>query len=381
MNEYYLPTRIYFGRGSLKNLVGIFKRRNRVCFFVGEHILTSGVLEDIKSFLSPHTDFQVFSDIKQNPKIGQVEEAVRFLRDYSPDLVVAMGGGSVIDTAKSAAILMSNKGSLPDFLEGKKKISKSKIVFVAIPTTSGTGSEVTPWATIWGGNNKKYSLASPLMFPDYAICDPNLTISLPPYITACTGMDALSQAVEAYWSIHSSPLSDIHAREAIRLILENIECAVGDLQNISYREGMMLGALEAGRAFSQTATTAVHSISYPMTSRFSVPHGHACALTLSAFLKYNSGVTGKDCNDERGAGFTKRKTMEIARLFGCRGIEEACQKIQKLMESIGLKTSLQDTGVTDIEFVIEHGFTPNRVANNPRLVTERSLRKILRDIY
>lgn len=380
MNEYYLPTRIYFGQGSLENLAGILKRRKRVCFFVGKHILTSGVLEDIKSFLSPHMEFQVFSDIKPNPNIGQVEEAVKFLRDYSPDLVVAMGGGSVIDVGKSAAMFLSNRGKLIRFLEGQKQLRERKIDFVAIPTTAGTGSEVTPWATVWGDDGRKYSLASPHMFPSVAICDPELTLSMPPYVTACTGMDALSQAIEAYWSIHSFPLSDIHAREAIRLVLNNLEGAVKEPKNMLYREGMMLGALEAGRAFSQTATTAVHSVSYPITARFGIPHGHACALTLAGFLEYNAGVTSRDCNDKRGPRFVKGKIKEISKLFGGNSIAGTCRKIRELMESIGLETSLRKSGVTNVEIIIEHGFITARVANNPRSVTEESLRELLEGI-
>jgi len=382
MNKYYLPTEIYFDLDSLDHLPNIISPQDkRVYLVLGAHILKDGIFDDIKKSMPARIDLEVFGEPISNPTVEDVEKVVGIVKDFNPDVVISIGGGSILDIGKSAAILLRNDGKLIDFITGKEKLKNAGIRFVAVPTTAGTGSEVTPWATIWGEDNKKYSLSSSMMFPSVALCDPKLTLSMPPYLTACTGMDALSQAIEAYWSIHSTCMSDTHALEAIKAAINSLEVAVGEPNNLTARKQMMHAALEAGLAFSQTATTAVHSVSYPMTSLFNIPHGHACALTLASFLKYNYGVEEFDCNDERGVQFAKNKIMQIVYVLGCESIDEACEKLTSLMHSIGLETSLSKVGVSDLEVVIEHGFTPNRVANNPRLVTEQNLRELLREIY
>ncbi|OGZ33188.1 MAG: hypothetical protein A2V69_01520 [Candidatus Portnoybacteria bacterium RBG_13_40_8] len=380
-NKYYLPTKIYFGSGILKYLPDILETKGeRVYLVVGKHVLKDKTFKKVKDSF-PKIKIKVFSKIPPKPNVTQIENVRHLIRDFGTDLIIAIGGGSVLDTAKSAAILANNKGTLIDFLTKKRKLNKKGISFIAIPTTAGTGSEVTPWATIWGENKIKYSLSSPLMFPLAAICDPRLTLSMPPFLTACTGLDVLSQATEAYWSIHSTPFSDIHAAQGMSLAINNLENAVKKPKELFYREQMMLATIETGQAFSQTATTAVHSVSYPMTAFFNIPHGHACALTLSMFLKYNYDVTGKDCNDKRGPEFVKKKIMEVVKNLGCNTVNEACNKINGVMKSIGLETSLSKVGITDVETIIKHGLTSNKVANNPRFVTKKILRKLLEKIY
>ncbi|MEK7172667.1 MAG: iron-containing alcohol dehydrogenase [Patescibacteria group bacterium] len=377
---YYLPSKIYFASGIISNLSEILDCPGKpIGLFIDTYILESGLLQKIKDFLSA-SDIRFISEVKSIPSIIQVERATAMARDSRVALVVAIGGGSALDLAKSAAVLSQNPGALIDFLQKKKIFINKGIPCAAVPTTAGTGSEVTPYAAIWGEDKTKYSLNSFLLFPAWAICDPELTLSLPSLATASTGIDALCQAIEAYWSIYSFPLSDIHAVKAISLILESLEKAVQEPGNLLHREKMMLAALEAGRAFSQTATTAVHSVSYPMTAYFGIPHGYACGLTLSSFLKYNFEVTEQDCNDLRGFKFAQSRILEIVDCLGCQTVDEACLKIKNLMRSIGLEVSLAGAGITDIEVIVEHGFTPDRVANNPRLVTRENLRKLLENI-
>ena len=379
MEKYYLPTKMYFGSGILKNLPDILgQKKQRIYLVIDNYFFKKGLDKTIKN-LFPETKIEVFSGITPNPKVVQVEELKNKIKEFNAELVIAVGGGSTLDTGKSAAVLSSHNHDLMGFLEKKMKLHKKSIPFVAVPTTSGTGSEVTPWATVWN-NKTKYSLSSPLMFPYIALCDPELTLTMSSYVTACTGIDALCQAIEAYWSIHSNSLSDIHAVQAILLAVNNLKKAVDNPQDLFYREQMMLSSLEAGRAFSQTATTAVHAVSYPITAYFNIPHGYACALTLSAFLKYNYHVNDEDCNDKRGSGFVKKKIGKIIHLLGCNNIKDACLKIQSLINSIGLETSLSKAGINDIEIIIEQGFNPDRVGNNPRLLTKDNLRKLLKEI-
>ena len=377
---YYLPTKIYFASGIISNLSEILDCPGKpIGLFIDIYISESGLLEKIKNYLSA-SDIRFIDEVKSIPSIVQVEKATAMALNSGVVLIIAIGGGSTLDLAKSVAMLSQNPWALIDFLQKKRIFINQGIPCVAIPTTSGTGSEVTPYATIWGEDKTKYSLNSSLMFPSWAICDPEITLSLPALVTASTGIDALCQAVEAYWSIHSFPLSDIHAIRAITLVLENLEKAVQEPCNLLYREKMMLAALEAGRAFSQTATTAVHSVSYPITAYFGIPHGYACALTLSSFLKYNYEVTVQDCNDDRGSEFVRKRIKDIVRILGCDTVDDACFKLNNLMKSIGMETSLAKAGIVDIETIVEHGFAPDRVANNPRLVTRENLRKLLENI-
>lgn len=377
IKEYYLPTKIYFASGVIKNISEILDYKGKaIGFFIDDYLLESGLFEEIKGYL-PMAEIGFVSGVKGNPLLGQVEKAVALTRDSEVSLIVAIGGGSTLDMAKSAAVLAKNPGTLIDFLRKKRALINKGIPLAALPTTSGTGSEVSPYATIWAEDKAKYSLNSSRVFPSWAICDPSLTLTMPAPVTASTGMDALCQAIEAYWSIHSFPLSDVHAIRAIYLVLENLEKAIKNPFNLLYRENMMLAAIEAGRAFSQTATTAIHSVSYPLTAYFNIPHGYACALTLASFLKYNFKIKEQDCNDQRGAKFVRARILNVIHYLGCRTIDDGCLKIRNLMRAIGLETSLLKAGVSDLGLVVEHGFTLDRVANNPRFVTKENLRKVL----
>ncbi|MCP6719464.1 MAG: iron-containing alcohol dehydrogenase [Patescibacteria group bacterium] len=380
MKRYYLPTKIYFGSGIFKYLADILgQRRKKIYLIIDSYFSKAELPEKVKHFF-PKAKIEVFDRVTPNPTLLQVEKLRRKIKDFETELIIAIGGGSTLDMGKSTSILSGHSGKLMSFLTKKRKLNKKGIPFVAIPTTAGTGSEVTPWATIWK-DKTKYSLSSPLMFPYAALCDPELTLTMPSYLTACTGMDALCQAIEAYWSIHSTLLSDIHAEKAIPLIINNLKKTVKNPQDLFYREQMMTASLEAGRAFSQTATTAVHAVSYPITSYFNIPHGHACALILPSFLKYNYNVSDKNCNDKRGTKFIRQKIKKIIKLLGCNNIDDASTKIKSLMSVIRLETSLSKAGVNDIEIIVEQGFNPDRVVNNPRLLTKNNLRDLLKEIY
>lgn len=389
IERYFLPTEIIFGRGSLQLLPRLVVRHkgDRIFLVVGRSALKKArVVERIQNSLSfASIKTILYEGINPNPTVDLIKKVREKLIRSGASLVIAAGGGSVLDVGKSVAILAKNKWKLIDFLEKRKILIQEGLPLIAIPTTSGTGSEVTPWATIWHPTKdrgiEKYSLSSPLMFPKIALLDPELTLTLPPRLTAITGMDALSHAIEAFWSINSSSLSDIHAREAINLIIQNLEKAVANPGEVSYREKMMIAALEAGLAFSQTQTTIVHSVSYPITSYFNVPHGLACALTLAPFLEYNSQVTDRDCGDPRGTEFVRRKIREISRILGTKTPDESSQIIKGLMTKIGLPIRLTEAGVSDIEIVIKKGFHPERAINNPRVITKENLKRIFTKIY
>jgi alcohol dehydrogenase class IV len=363
----------YFGFRSIKNLEEILQDNNSKNIFLvtgKDSYETCGVKMEIEKILRKFKiDFTRFYDFSQNPKLKEIENGLRLFKKENYDLILGVGGGSSIDVAKAIK-----------FFHFQKK--ENKIPLVAIPTTAGSGSEATYFIVYYIGKEKQSQGKPDLTLPDYAICDPQFVFSLPKNIAASTGMDALSQAVEAYWSVNSTTESKKFSAEAIRLILGNLERAINE-RNKESREKMMLASNLAGKAINIAKTTACHSIAYPMTSYFGIPHGHAAGMTLGEMLVYNSKVTEKDCNDSRGVDYVKKTINELLEVIDINNIAEASEKIKNLMINIGLETRLSKLGIDEqgMEVMIQNGFKPERVKNNPRVLTEEALRGILERIY
>ena len=373
----------YVGVNSVQNLEGVLSRHNPNSIFLvtgGASYELSGAKSAVEPLLS---GFRItrFSDFEVNPKLTDIERGIDIFREADCDLVIAIGGGSVMDVAKSINVLAANDGKPEDYINKKATIENRGKVLVGIPTTSGSGSEATKFAVIYI-DKTKYSLEHELVLPDYAIVDPQLTVSLPKGITASTGMDALSQAVESYWCVNSNDESKDYAREAIKLVMGNLSDAVNNPSEVS-REAMARAAHLAGKAINISKTTASHAISYPITSYFSIPHGHAVALTVGQMLVYNSGVSEQDVLDQRGVEYVKNIIDEITALLGAEDPQEASKIIADLMDEIGLATKLREVGIKaqeDIDIIVRNGFNPDRVKNNPRELTEEALRVILEGI-
>lgn len=312
----------------------------------------------------------VYDGVKQNPTVDSVENGIRFLRNEKCDLVIGLGGGSVIDTAKAVSVLYKNRGRVNSYLLGDRKILTKGLPLIAIPTTSGTGTEVTQYASIIDEKKKqKLSLSHEYIHPEIAIIDPILTITVPKNITAFTGLDALSQCIEAYWSKNHTPISDVFALKGISLIFENLSKAFNFPENIKFRERMALASLFSGIAISITKTTIVHSVSYPLTVLFGIPHGLACALTLPSFLRYNSEAV-------------EDRIYDIARIIDVETTDELIQKVEELILSLETPRRLSSFGIKDrdIEIIVRAGFRPDRAENNPRKVTRKDLKTILENL-
>ena len=276
----------YFGWGSIKNLEEIIKKENPKNIFLvtGKSSYTSsGAQEQIEKILFGMRITR-FSDFSINPKLEEIQKGIDLFKKIEYDLVIAVGGGSPIDVAKSINLLSLNSESAKQYITGKSQILQAGKPFVAIPTTSGSGSEATKFAVVYI-NKQKYSLASDLLLPTYSIIDPQFVMSLPAYQTAATGMDALSQTIESYWSIHSTSESKGYSKDALKLLLENLEGAVNSPTKEN-KEKVAKASNLAGKAINITFTTACHAISYPLTSHYGVSHGHAVGLTLGEMLNY-----------------------------------------------------------------------------------------------
>ena len=363
----------YFGSNSINNLGGILESESSKNIFLvtgKKSFEICGAQEELlKIFGRRNLNFTRFCNFSSNPKLEDIQRGYRLFKENCHDCIIGVGGGSSIDVAKSIKLF---------HYQDKNEL----IPLTAIPTTTGSGSEATPFIVYYIGKEKQSLGNSEVTFPDYVICDSQFTLSLPKNIAASTGMDALCQAIESYWSIHSTKESKELARQSIKMSIGNLEQSVNN-PSLNLRENMLMAANLAGKAIKLTKTTACHSISYPITSYFRVPHGHAVGLTLAEILTYNSKCSEENCSDFRGADYVKKTINEIVEIFGEKNVKKTHKKIKNLMSSIGLEPKLSKLGITknDREIIIQKGFKPERVKNNPRYLTEENLRRILKNIY
>ncbi|MFH1979283.1 MAG: phosphonoacetaldehyde reductase [Patescibacteria group bacterium] len=312
---------------------------------------TSGAEETINKILKKNKVFR-FSNFAGNPKIEDVKKGTSLFKKQTYDLIIAVGGGSVIDMAK----LIKNE-------------SMSKIPLIAIPTTAGSGSEATHFAVLYVGK-VKHSVADRKILPNMTILDPRLSMKLDQKLTATTGMDAFSQAIESYWAIGSTKTSQKYAKESIKLLLKNIEKAIKE-PTLAIRRNMLRASNLAGKAINISKTTAPHALSYTLTSYFDVLHGQAVGVFLPAFLEFNYRKSKN-----------KKTINELLELLKCKDIYEARNKIQSLMKNIGLKTTLSELGIekkNDLEKIVNNVNT-ERLGNNPAKITKKELKDIIKQL-
>lgn len=331
----------------------------------GKSYASSGAGLMFHKILSSY-EVKKFSDFSANPKLEDVERGISIFRKKKYDIVVAIGGGSVIDMAKLINILSAQNGPPIDYVRSKKIIRKLGKPLVAVPTTAGSGSEATHFAAVYAGG-KKYSVAHNAILPTLAIIEPALTMNMPARLAAASGMDALSQAIESYWCVNATDESKRLAGRAVRLILNNLVQSVKK-PTLESRSAMALGSHLAGKAINITKTTAPHAISYFFTSNFGIPHGHAVALTLGKIFVYNSRAN-------------KQTMAELMRLLEVINAPAASRKITSIMKQIGLETRLNKFGVqkSDIDLAVK-SVNAERLRNNPRKMTEKDIGKILTSI-
>ena len=323
-----------------------------------------------QSYLSAH-DVQIVPDVPPDPTAESVRAVVQAVRDMAPDWVIAFGGGSVLDAAKAAALLAKAEGDILDYLRGLRQVQTPGIPLVAIPTTAGSGSEVTPYASITDEEwKKKTSLTSDYLYPRYAILDEALTVTMPPLITAISGMDALCHAIEAYWSKHSNLVTDAYALSAAKIALNVLPVAFLHGDDLLVRRQMLEASMLAGLAISNARTTAAHAISYPMTVFYRVPHGIACSIVLPQLIRYNSGAIDPG------------KEKVLLNNLGFRTMNELADAVECLKEKLHLPVRLRDLGIrqADLSTIVANGFRPDRINNNPRAITASDFKRMLKEI-
>ena len=371
----------FIGNNSLDNIKQIISDigAKKILLITGkDSYKTSGSKEKLAQYLD-NVIIKRFFDFEVNPNIKDVQIGIDIISSFKPDLVIAIGGGSVIDIAKLInifAVHVTKEKEIFEFVNKSSSVTRPGLPLIAIPTTSGTGSEATHFAVVYIGN-KKYSFAHKYVLPNYAIINPSLSYNNPIYIKACSAFDALSQAIESFWAVGSSEESKNYSREAIKIILKSIEMAVveGDEKSM-FR--MSLAANLAGKAINISKTTAAHAISYPITKYLNIPHGHAVALTLGRFFVLNSQYSANQLNDIRGIDYFDSIIKELFDLFDCSGSEKTSRKWYQIMSNIGLETDLKSIfSEKNIDYkLIENDINLERLNNNPVKVNSTQIKDL-----
>ncbi len=375
------PQLRYFGDGAVGRIADLLIREHprRVLLVTGRASYSASGAERALSPMLRDLGVTRFEEFDLNPILPDVERGVRVCRDLRPDIVVAVGGGSVIDMAKAINALSAQGSEPAAILAQPSLIRKRARPLIAVPTTAGTGSEATHFATIYI-DAVKHSLAHEWLRPDYAIVDPRLTYTLPSELTAVTGLDALTQAIEAYWAVGATRNSQALAADAIERMWGSLVVAVRT-PNPRARSDMAYGAHLSGRAIDVSKTTAAHAISYSLTKRYGVAHGHAVALTVGALFEHNARVRALPVNDPRGAAYVEHTMARLCRCLGCDTPAAVARAWRHLLKSIDLATDLRSAGIGSeaVETILAEVNT-DRLGNHPVQVTSADLRSILTNL-
>jgi len=333
----------------------------------------AGLMEKAK------TDFVLYDKAAPEPPIELADEGTRLALKKKCDGVVGIGGGSAMDLGKAIAVLAANRGKAEDYL-GLNRVPGPGLPKIMVPTTAGTGSEVTFTAVfIRKKLKKKEGMNSPYLYPELALLDPELTLTLPPHPTAATGIDALCHAIESYTSINASPMSEVMSLEAIQLISDNLRTAVHDGANIEAREAMLLGSLYAGLGLANAGVTAVHSLSYPLGGRYGVSHGLANTIMLPRVMAFNlPGALEKFAviAETMGEVVDDLPLREAAYL--------AVEAVEALIEDCGIFTTLEELKIPESVFpeLAKVAMTVARpLANNPCRMTLEEMVELYQDAH
>ncbi|AYF86853.1 MULTISPECIES: iron-containing alcohol dehydrogenase [unclassified Pseudomonas] len=379
--QFYFPTILKSGNGLAHKAGQLLKPylREKLLVITDEGLIKSGVLEGFfQSLVDAQIPYEVFSGVEPNPSTEVLDQAVAFLRENGCDAVIGVGGGSSIDTAKGVAAMATNSGNILDY-EGYDRLPNVPLPIFAIPTTSGTGSECTA-STVFTNKQTLFKtvIISPLLFPKLAILDAELTWKLPPAITAATGMDALTHAIESYVSKQANPVSQALAIQAIRMISSSLRKAYFVGNDSEARESMLLGSFLAGVAFAQSKLGNVHAISHTFGGVFNIPHGIANATLLPYVIGFNLPACPEKFRDIAIA--MGQDTSGLDDLAAARKVVDF---VVELNAALGIPDNIKDLGV-NLDFLpqmISDSMRSGNVLVNPRLTTAADIESIITRAY
>lgn len=365
------PPKIIFGRGVAGKL-------GKEASLLGEKALLvtgqkamrqTGVLDKITDKLSSEKVIPIlFDQVEHDPSLDTVKKGIEKAKKEKVSLVIGLGGGSAIDVAKAIACLAPKEGEVEEYHAGKP-INEPGLPFIAVPTTAGTGAEITNNSVLTNKEKRiKKSIRSPFMIAKVALIDPELTLSCPPSLTAHTGMDALTQAIESFITKVSNPVTDTLALQAIEILFFNLPLAVTKGENIEIREKVALGSMLSAMAFSNSGLGAVHGLAHPLGAHYGIPHGLACANLLPWVLEINLGV----CQE---------KMKKIAQKIGLKNAEDVPDAIKKLLSELNIPPRLKKWKIKeeDIPILVKES-RGSSMSKNPKDLSDNELADILRKV-
>ena len=378
-NRIMLNETSYHGEGAIKEIANEAKARGFQKAFVcsDPDLMKFGITAKVTDVLDEAgLSYEIYSDIKANPTIENVQHGVKACKDSGADYIIAIGGGSSMDTAKAIGIIITN----PEFedvrsLEGTADTKKPCLPIIAVPTTAGTAAEVTINYVITDVQKKrKFVCVDPHDMPIIAVVDPDMMASMPKGLTASTGMDALTHAIEGYTTKAAWEMTDMFHLTAIKIISQNLRGAVANTKE--GREGMALGQYIAGMGFSNVGLGIAHSMAHTLGAVYDTPHGVACAMMLPIVMEYNAECTGE-------------KYKEIARAMGVEGVDQMSQDeyrkaavdaVRKLSEDVGIPSKLDALKEEDLPFLAESAYADACRPGNPKDTSVEDLKELFRKV-
>ncbi len=371
-HAFFSPEQVLFGIGAVEELgvcVNSFKGKK---VFIVTDTLVAG-LDSFKgvetSLKEKNIDYTLYTEVDANPTDVQVDRGAKLYKESNCDVLVAVGGGSSIDSAKAIGIVVNNGGSIRDY-EEYDSVVKPIPPLIAIPTTSGSGCEVSAWAVITNTQKKyKFCPGGVRIIPKIALVDPELTASMPPVITAATGMDALSHAIEAVCSPYAMPQTDAYAFSAIKLVVKHLGPAVADGSNMEAREGMAMAALEAGLAMNAN-TGGVHALGHQLSSQYGIHHGVAMGIMMPVVMDFNTIA----CLDQM-KDIAKAMGEKIKGLSKIEAAAKAPAAVLQLQKSLGLPTTLSECNADPelIPLCAKWALSDTSIPGNPRTMIQEQI--------
>ena len=368
-----MPGAVFSGKDALENLVSILKSNKvqRLAVFTDKGIEKTGLYDLVMGYVNEYvgptgTACKTFDDLPPEPTYVQAQKLVDQCKEFKADFIIAVGGGSVMDTAKLASLLMTEEYGIKELLDNPLLANKC-IKTLTIPTTAGTGAEATPNAIVAVPEKElKVGIVNPQMISDYVILDARMIKNLPRKIAAATGVDALAHAIECFTSNKANPFSDIFALQALDMILNNIEKACDDPNAMEAKNNMQIASFYAGIAITASGTTAVHALSYPLGGKYHIAHGVSNAILLAPVMRFNEDAC------------TERLAIAYDRCLGgtCGSCAEPKTKeekshaviarLEEIVKHLDIPTSLTEFGVPkeDLDVLVEAGMQVTRLLNN-----------------
>ena len=379
--QFQTPTKIISGIGSTAEIIKELNdlHAKKVLLITDPGLVQAGVAQQVVEMLKQAAvEVEIFDAVEPDPSIQVATKAAEMAKNVKANVLIALGGGSAIDTAKSAALLVTNGGYLKDYA-GVNKVVKPILPLIAVPTTAGTGSEVTIFAVMSDPEKQeKFTISGALIAPAVAVLDPLLTLKLPPSVTAFTGMDALTHAIEAFTSSIAQPPTDALALSAIKLVLKHLPVAVGRGDNIKARDGMLQASLLAGIAFNNAFLGLAHAIASPLGGHFHVPHGLANAVMLPYVMEYNLPTA-------------VRRYAEIGCALGLQAVgdtpravaEKTVAAITQLARDINIPEKLSNIGAKEelLPLVARDALKSIQLKFNVRNASEKEILALLQKAY